>query len=227
MCTPRPPGPPPRVCCHGLVPHELRHRRRAFPREFFRACVAARRTRSPRRSPQPAMAPKSAHIRTALEQLARHSDRMRSARKAAAAARPKAAAAASYAKAKAVPCRLPSTSDAPLVARKAYWSYWKDLLELEWEQEQEHMHERLTQWPRSRLIKEGICLTDLRAASRGAFFGQPLVRLHLPASSRHADRCTGDAGSSRERRARHTFQSGDEVLLSRREPLETGSERAE
>ena len=105
------------------------------------------------------------------------------------------------------------TADTPLEIRKNYWALWKELLELEWEQEERAMRERLEQWPRSRLVKEGLCLHNVRGSLRGSFFGQVLVRLEL-----------NDRGDRLERRARHAFQAGDEVLLSRKDPLQPGTE---
>ena len=121
---------------------------------------------------------------------------------------------------------IPTEASVSLESRKKYWGFWKELLELEWAEEERTIHERLREWPLTRLQKEGLCITELRATWMGPWFQQSRIRLHLPTGERGRRDRDARAGW-RERTGRHSFQSGDEVLLSRQDPLEPGSMRAE
>ena len=107
--------------------------------------------------------------------------------------------------------RLEEDDDATPQTRRLYHDHWRRLVELEWEAEQTVVLERLKDWPLSRLEREGLCLTGLQHRSTGRFFERPLHRF-----------------SMRPRReARHEFQVGDAVILSRSHPLSTEALRGE
>eukprot|EP00928_Gymnodinium_smaydae_P020797 TRINITY_DN18040_c0_g3_i1.p1 TRINITY_DN18040_c0_g3~~TRINITY_DN18040_c0_g3_i1.p1 ORF type:complete len:724 (+),score=90.03 TRINITY_DN18040_c0_g3_i1:90-2261(+) len=83
----------------------------------------------------------------------------------------------------------------------SYKAKWKSLIELEWSEEMRVVEDRLQNWSLDRLVKQGFCITDLSARRRGEFFGKAKVTF------------------SKDCIPRHQFTSGDEVLVSRRHPL--------
>ncbi|CAJ1387331.1 unnamed protein product [Effrenium voratum] len=84
----------------------------------------------------------------------------------------------------------------------AYKAKWKDLIEMEWQEEMRVIDDRLRNWSLQRLVGQGFCITDLEARKRGAFFGKAKVAFSKPTIPRHQ------------------FSSGDEVIVSRGNPLD-------
>ncbi|CAE7357171.1 NAM7 [Symbiodinium natans] len=84
----------------------------------------------------------------------------------------------------------------------SYKEKWKHLVEMEWQEEMRVVDDRLRNWPVARLVGQGFCITDLEARKRGTFFGKAKIvfsKASLP---------------------RHHFSSGDEVIVSRGNPLD-------
>ncbi|CAK9050308.1 unnamed protein product [Durusdinium trenchii] len=83
-----------------------------------------------------------------------------------------------------------------------YKEKWKDLIEMEWQEELRVVEDRLQHWPLAKLVGQGFCITDLEARKRGNFFGKAKIvfsKLDMP---------------------RHQFSSGDEVIVSLGNPLD-------
>ena len=88
-----------------------------------------------------------------------------------------------------------------------YHSFWLRLLEVEHGEEERLVHERLRNWPISRLRQAGFVITGLTAAKRlgnNASFSRDIVRFTLPLGSYPRQ---------------HSFDVGDEAILSRDGPL--------
>mmetsp|Transcript_46408 Transcript_46408/g.148216 ORF Transcript_46408/g.148216 Transcript_46408/m.148216 type:complete len:720 (-) Transcript_46408:19-2178(-) len=86
-----------------------------------------------------------------------------------------------------------------------YKSKWRELIELEWQEELRLVNERLKNWSLDRLVRQGYCITDLKGTRRGQFFGKEKISF------------------TKDFIGKHQFTSGDEVLVSRRNPLEDTS----
>ncbi|CAE7661824.1 U2AF2, partial [Symbiodinium microadriaticum] len=84
----------------------------------------------------------------------------------------------------------------------AYKEKWKDLVEMEWREEMRVVDDRLRNWPVARLVGQGFCITELEARRRGTFFGKVKIAF------------------SKAMLPRHQFSSGDEVIVSRGNPLD-------
>ena len=94
-------------------------------------------------------------------------------------------------------------SDASREARDAYRQHWEALVHREWEHELSSTNERLTSSTVSQLEKDGLCISGLRGSRRRhRFYGRAVARFALRADA-----------------PRHSFQPGDEVVLSRGCPL--------
>ncbi|CAL1154810.1 unnamed protein product [Cladocopium goreaui] len=93
-----------------------------------------------------------------------------------------------------------SRSAEPWVA--TYKEKWKDLIEMEWQEELQVVEDRLKNWPLARLVGQGFCITDLEARRRGAFFGKAKIVF------------------SKQNLPRHQFSAGDEVIVSLGNPLD-------
>jgi hypothetical protein len=93
--------------------------------------------------------------------------------------------------------------DASVSGRAAYREYWEALVKQEWEHELSVTNERLKKWPVSKLEKEGLSASGLVGSQRAyRFYDRPVARFTL-----------------RSEAPRHSFQPGDEVVLSRSNPL--------
>ncbi|CAL1130922.1 unnamed protein product [Cladocopium goreaui] len=93
-----------------------------------------------------------------------------------------------------------SRSAEPWVA--TYKEKWKDLIEMEWQEELQVVEDRLKNWPLARLVGQGFCITDLEARRQGAFFGKAKIVF------------------SKQNLPRHQFSAGDEVIVSLGNPLD-------
>ena len=85
-----------------------------------------------------------------------------------------------------------------------YKTHWRALVDEEWAEEQRIVNERL-QWPLRRLEAEGLAVANVWARKNGTFFGDPIVKFSR-----------GDG----QLLPRHSFQSGDELIVSRESPFE-------
>eukprot|EP00927_Polykrikos_kofoidii_P049221 TRINITY_DN43315_c0_g1_i1.p1 TRINITY_DN43315_c0_g1~~TRINITY_DN43315_c0_g1_i1.p1 ORF type:complete len:731 (-),score=122.19 TRINITY_DN43315_c0_g1_i1:517-2709(-) len=94
-----------------------------------------------------------------------------------------------------------SASDAEAGFLLPYRKKWRELIELEWQEELRVVNDRLQNWPLERLIRQGFCITGLWAQKRGAFFGKPKITF------------------SKDFIGRHQFSSGDEVVVCRQCPV--------
>lgn len=99
--------------------------------------------------------------------------------------------------------RPAQADDASASGRTAYREYWEALVQREWEHELSMINEQLESWPVARLEKEGLCASGLVGSGRAyRFYNRPVARFTL-----------------RDEAPRHSFQPGDEIVLSRANPL--------
>lgn len=82
-----------------------------------------------------------------------------------------------------------------------YKERWRELIELEWNAELSIINDRLENWGVERLVRQGYTIVDAWAQKRGQFFGKAKVIF------------------SKDWLGKHQFTSGDEVLVSREDPL--------
>ena len=97
-------------------------------------------------------------------------------------------------------------NDASFANLRRYQSHWLQLLNMEYDEEQRVVLERLRTWPLSRLEREGLTLSELTNPVRaGSSFSRDLVRLHAPTLPQR----------------QHSFEVGDEAILSLDGPLDS------
>ncbi|KAG2444932.1 hypothetical protein HXX76_001668 [Chlamydomonas incerta] len=102
----------------------------------------------------------------------------------------------------------PAAARLPADTRRAvdgYVARFAPLVQMELDEERRQVEERLRQWPLGRLRGEGLALTELRGARRGAYLGKAVLRM-----------TAADGGEL----PFHRFTSGTLVTLCRRHPLQ-------
>lgn len=94
---------------------------------------------------------------------------------------------------------------------QAWAERMRELIGMEWQEEERQMRQRLEEWPLSRLVKQGVAIFGLKAQRAGFFFGEPSIKFSVPGSDL----------------PQHDFQRGDEVIVSDGSPLGPSAMRAQ